>query len=283
MMIRKQDKSAVVLYYMGYSRIRNLYYRIKKQPLTRFVAFHDIPEESLNNFQANLFFLKSKTNVVSFDDYVKGKLSTEKINVVITFDDGYKSWVTNALDILKKFELPATFFVSSGFVGLSKKAEEQFIKTKLISRKVGNNNISGGLDLHDLEMLVNSGFTIGGHTKNHSNMMKIQDTNHLRIEIADDKECLETITGRRIEYFAYPSGVFQSNVGNIAKYLEQLGYKCAVTTIPGFNRVNTDRFMLRRELTYASMPELVFRAKMYGNYDVVHFLKQTIGMLLQRQ
>jgi peptidoglycan/xylan/chitin deacetylase (PgdA/CDA1 family) len=57
---------------------------------------------------------------VSLDDFFSGRLSAEKINVVITFDDGYKSWVTNVLPALKELELPATFFVSSGFVGLTK-------------------------------------------------------------------------------------------------------------------------------------------------------------------
>ena len=108
-MVRRQDLALLLLYYLGYSRIRNLVFRLKQKPVTRIVMFHDILPEASGFFKANLYFLKRHTNVVSLDDFFSGKLSSKKINVVITFDDGYKSWVTLAVPTLKELGYDAVY------------------------------------------------------------------------------------------------------------------------------------------------------------------------------
>ena len=279
MLIRKQDLSVLLLYYLGYSRIKNWVYRFQRKPITRFITFHDIPLNTLGTFEDNLRFLKRSTNVVSIDDYMSGKLSTDKINVVITFDDGYKSWVTDALPILKSLELPAVFFVSSGFVGISKEDEAKFIRTKLLLTP-DPCNIPSGLTLEDLNRIVKEGFTIGGHTSNHCNLAEIVDITQLRYEIGEDKSKLESMTGKKIQYFAYPSGAYKNHKIDPTGVLREFGYKAAVTTLSGYNNVSTSPYLLHRELTSASMPGSVFKARIYGNYDPVRFLKQQVNKIL---
>ena len=74
MLIRRQDLSVLLLYCLGYSRIRNLILRLQRKPVARFVMFHDLPPEALGRFEANLHFLKRSTNVVSRDDFLSGRL-----------------------------------------------------------------------------------------------------------------------------------------------------------------------------------------------------------------
>jgi peptidoglycan/xylan/chitin deacetylase (PgdA/CDA1 family) len=235
--------------------------------------FHDVPPEAIECFNANLRFLKQNTNVVSLDDFFSGRLSSKKINVVITFDDGYKSWVTNAAPILKALELPAIFFVSSGFIGLSKEDESDFMRSKLLL-KLSPQSITGGLSAEDVRNLVEQGFTVGGHSLNHYNLAELRDSDRLIYEIAEDKMKLERITGRKVEYFAYPFGIHQNPEIKLTEVLYKNGYRGAVTTVSGFNSVSADPYLLHREITYAAMPGWVFRARTYGNYDAVRFLKQ---------
>src|SRR5689334_489104 len=102
MSIRKQDVCPLVLYYLGYSMLRNLGFRLRREAMTRFVTFHDIPAAAVEDFRRKILYLKSSTNVVSLDDYFAGRLSQSRINVVVTFDDGYKSWASTAVPILKE-------------------------------------------------------------------------------------------------------------------------------------------------------------------------------------
>jgi len=281
-MIHRQDLCILLFYYLGYSRIRNLILRLQRKPIARFVLFHDLPPESLEYFKANLHFLKRSTNVVSLDDYISGRLSSDKINVVITFDDGFKSWISDAIPMLKKLGLPATFFVSSGFVDLAKENDAEFIRSKLLLKQTLYRKISGVLNSEEVKRIVEEGFTVGGHTLNHCNLAELRDTVQLRYEIAEDKLRLERLTGKKINYFAYPFGAYQNPEINLIGVLRELGYRGAVTTIPGFNSIETNPYLLHRELTYASMSGWLFRAKSYGNYDAVRFLKQWRGMVLKR-
>lgn len=276
-MIRKQDLSVLLFYSFGYSRFRHLALRLQHRPVASFVTFHDLPPEALGPFKDKLLILKRNTNVVSLDDFFHGRLNLKKINVVITFDDGYRSWVSHALPVLRELELPATFFITSGFVGLSKEKEAEFIRSKL-HLTAGDRRISC-LNFEDVRRIAAEGFTVGGHTLNHCNLADLRDGIQLKHEILEDKIRLESISGAKIEYFAYPSGAYQNQVLDISEVLKEAGYRGAVTTVSGFNGVDTNSYLLHRELTGASMPMAVFKARVYGNYEAVQFVKRTFRVL----
>ena len=50
------------------------------------------------------------------EDFFSGRSRDNIINVVLTFDDGYKGWVTNGLPLLKRLNLPAAFFGDVNFL-----------------------------------------------------------------------------------------------------------------------------------------------------------------------
>lgn len=281
-MIRRQDIGVLLCYFLGYSRIRNLILRLKNKPAARFVLFHDILPGMLERFEVHLHFLKRRTNVVSLGDFFSGRLSTKKINTVITFDDGYMSWVSNAITILKKLELPATFFVSSGFVGLSKEDESEFLRSKMFL-KHRPRQITGGLNTEDVRKITNEGFTAGGHTINHCILSGLRDSVQIRHEIAEDKKRLERITGKKVEYFAYPYGAYHNPEINLSKILSESGYKGAVTSASGFNNSESNPYLLHREITDACMPRQVFKARVLGNYDAVQFLKKWARKIFQKR
>jgi peptidoglycan/xylan/chitin deacetylase (PgdA/CDA1 family) len=268
--MRRQDVLVILLHFFGCSSIRTLLFRLRGKPITRFVCFHDIGPGSEDLFRRKMGFLQRHMNVVSLDDYFAGRLSSVKINSVITFDDGYKSWRNVAMPVLQEFDLPATFFVSSGFVGLSPAEEANFVSTKLrISQPT-----SGGLDQADLRVLADEGFTIGGHTRNHVDLGELREATVVERELVSDKQELEDITGRRVDYFAYPFGHCKNACMNIPAAVERAGYKAAVTVKPGFNRRDPAcPYLLHRELTDAAMATVIFKARVYGNYDVVALVR----------
>ena len=274
MHIRRQDRSILLVYYLGYSAFRNLRFRLDRKPIARFVTFHDLPDEAVAGFRRKLIFLKRRMNVISMDDYFGGKLSSRKINVVITFDDGYKSWVRRAVPILEELEMAATFFVSSGFVGLSQEDEDEFVRSKLKTPR----KTTGGLCDEDLKELAGRNFTIGGHTFNHVNLGEIEDRSHAKREIFEDKQKLGAIIGKEIEYFAYPFGECCGPQPHLTSLLREAGYKGAVTLIPGFNTKETNRYSLFRELTSADIRLCLFRAQVFGAYDGVNALRNSLGL-----
>ena len=273
MIIRKQDLSVLTFYYLGYSKIRNMVFRLRGEPLTKFVTFHDILDAEKEDFRRKLLYLWKTTNVVSIDDCFAGRLSSKKINVVITFDDGYKSWMSTAVPLLKELRMPATFFVSSGFLDLSPEEEANFIRYKLRT----NLNTTGALKRDDLLRIAEQGFTVGGHTSNHVNLAEMRDRLEIRREILIDKQNLEAATGTAIKYFAYPFGGFCNPFVDLTAVLKEVGYEGAVTLIPGFNQNGANRYCLCREITGLPMALCVFKARVFGAYDGVNSARKLFG------
>jgi peptidoglycan/xylan/chitin deacetylase (PgdA/CDA1 family) len=284
-MVRQQDYVTLLFYYLGYSSISANIFRIKRIPITRFATFHDIRPETLEIFEEKLKFLHFRTNVVSMDDFFRGRLSSRKLNTVITFDDGYKAWVTHAVHLLAKYGLPATFFVSSAFAGLSSDMEPEPTRRQSFLKRESP-KYETRIDAEDLRIIDRLGFTIGGHTLSHCDLSEIKDRSIARSELSEDKIRLERIIGKNADYFAYPSGRYQNPWINLVEILREVGYKGAVTTESGANNSRSHPYLIHRELTDAAMPLRVFKARISGDYDPVRRAKrlaQELSRLLKNQ
>ena len=72
---------------------------------------------SQKNFENQIILLKKKFNVIPLEKFLQFKKYNSKKNIVITFDDGYKDNLVNALPILNKHKVPATIYVTTKFLG----------------------------------------------------------------------------------------------------------------------------------------------------------------------
>ena len=105
--------------------LRNKVFNLIDQPII-ILLYHRVtylpgdPEMlavSPENFRLHMEFLKQHFRIVRFEEDWQG---LKEPAVAITFDDGYADNVLEALPILEKVGVPATFFVSTGQLGTSK-------------------------------------------------------------------------------------------------------------------------------------------------------------------
>jgi peptidoglycan/xylan/chitin deacetylase (PgdA/CDA1 family) len=268
--LRRQDLSLLLLHVFGCSKLRLLAARARQKPMTRFLVLHDVPDSCTESFKRGLAFLKESANVLTIQDYLNGKVMCDRLNIVITFDDGYKGWLTNAVPALLETGLPATFFISSGFLDLSEQEQWRFFQTRL----TGGSTFSGGLSNRDVREIASLGFTIGGHTTNHVNLGKVSDANLAAVEIRDDKRELEDITSREVKFFAFPYGVDANPNFALKPLLTTSGYEAAVTVMSGNNETRQDRLSLHREVLWLPMAMAVFKARVSGAYDMISLVKR---------
>ncbi len=58
-----------------------------------------------------LIAIKNHFNIIDLETYLNGKYSQEKLNILLTFDDGYKNNKTLLLPIIEELKIPVTLFV----------------------------------------------------------------------------------------------------------------------------------------------------------------------------
>jgi peptidoglycan/xylan/chitin deacetylase (PgdA/CDA1 family) len=74
---------------------------------------------SIEKFDRQLKILKENFNILSLiqlTELINAKHKVPKNTIVITIDDGYKNFYDFAYPLLKKYNIPATFFVTTGFI-----------------------------------------------------------------------------------------------------------------------------------------------------------------------
>jgi len=109
-----------------------------------------------------------------------------------------------------------------------------------------------------------SNLHIESHTVTHPILTNITQT-ELDFELRGSREKLENILDRDIKIFCYPKGSYDENVRQAVK---NAGYKCAVTTIYGFNDKFDNRLLLNR---IAAQPNLADFAQSVSGFEVVKF------------
>jgi peptidoglycan/xylan/chitin deacetylase (PgdA/CDA1 family) len=169
--------------------------------------------------------------------YLRGE-PLPKGAVLITFDDGYRDNLENALPVLRRYGYPAVLFVPIGFLDDGKPLphEEPL-------RLLGVRNDTIGWD--DLAELESGGMRIESHGIGHRPLSQLEPAEAAR-EIALSKLRLEEWLGREIEAFAFVEGSLADYWPEHASLVQQAGYKLGFTSVSGGNGLRSDRFRLRR-------------------------------------
>jgi peptidoglycan/xylan/chitin deacetylase (PgdA/CDA1 family) len=189
---------------------------------------------SRKNFDAQIKWLKNNSNVISLSRLVV-LLKACKLNknfVCVTFDDGYEDNYVNAHPILKKYQVPATFFVTTGYVNTKK----QFYWDSCIKSNKLNLPISSK---HLIELSRSDLIEIGSHTVTHPHLSKLT-SNRQGDEVANSRKMLEKSLKAKIRSFSYPFGTFWDINKISVDEVQKAGYKYACVNVPGkvFNFTN---------------------------------------------
>ncbi len=68
---------------------------------------------SKKKFESLLVLLKQHCNLISITDYCNDHIESDKLNIAITFDDGYFNNLSHALPLLEKYQVPACIFCTA--------------------------------------------------------------------------------------------------------------------------------------------------------------------------
>jgi peptidoglycan/xylan/chitin deacetylase (PgdA/CDA1 family) len=166
--------------------------------------------------------------------------------VVLTFDDGYGDFYTEALPAMKQHGFTGTLFQTTGWVG------RQDVATRM-------------LNWGELAEIEQAGVEIGAHTVRHPQLDQLSEKD-LRDELYASKSALEDHLGLAVPGLAYPYGYSSRRVREVAR---ELGYTYAYSvdntmTTKAAGRFTFPRLTVRRATTMDGFRDLVNGVDSFG-------------------
>jgi peptidoglycan/xylan/chitin deacetylase (PgdA/CDA1 family) len=176
--------------------------------------------------------------------------------VVITFDDGYQDFYTDAFPALRKYDFTATVFLATG-------------RIQDTAMRIEGVDYMTWPEVRELNTL---GIEFGSHTVSHPDLRSL-GPEEIDYELGYSKETIEDQLGASVNSFAYPFA-FPEEDRSFTRYLvdvlENHGFESGVSTVIGRATREGNRFFLPRLPVNSWDDYSLFRAKLEGGYDWLH-------------
>ena len=169
--------------------------------------------------------------------------------VLLTFDDGFADFASDALPVLTRFGFTATLYIATAYVG---DTSRWLRREREATRPM--------LTWQELSQIAASGIECGAHTHTHPQLDTIPRA-AARHEIAHSKGVLEQHLGRAITTFAYPFGYYTPAVRQLVC---EAGYTSACAVHYTMSAVGEDPFALSRLIVTADTSTDAFTALLFG-------------------
>jgi peptidoglycan/xylan/chitin deacetylase (PgdA/CDA1 family) len=201
-------------------------------------------EEQMECLEANGY------TVVPLGEMETALVEAEGKNVVLTFDDGFRDFETNAFPVLERMRFPATVFLPTNLVGTEQNGEAY-------------------LDWEQVARLSRAGVDFGSHSLNHGRLHRMKDQEIVR-EIADSRREIEFRLGKPVDSFSFPYAFPQEDSGfreRLREILSRNGIRRCLTTVIGQYRSGDDPMFIQRIPVNEYDDEPLFLAKLEGDYN----------------
>ncbi|MDR2430950.1 MAG: polysaccharide deacetylase family protein, partial [Candidatus Margulisbacteria bacterium] len=165
---------------------------------------------SLEQFAKQIEFLRRRKYLfLNAEDFyrrfVAGREPLNRRVCLITFDDGYRDNLKYAWPLLRKYNIPATLFVTVNKIGGAEPYYWDFKNTAEFT----DDDLP--LDWAELKLLRKSGWAVGSHTLNHYELPGLDAPVSAR-ELTLSRKILEKKLGVSVSAVCYPRGAADARI-----------------------------------------------------------------------
>lgn len=194
-------------------------------------------------FEKHLIWLRGRCEIISFSD-VSGIASDTRGNrplVAVTLDDGYADNYECAFPLLQSYQVPATFFLTVGFVERDPAVIERF----RVLRRASVEELRP-LTWSQVRVMRQAGMEFGAHTYSHPNLARL-DRTAAEAELRRAKDIMEDRLGQRVSSMAYPFGRPKRHFTmETMDIVSRIGYEYAAATTSRAVRLSDSHFAIPR-------------------------------------
>ena len=207
-----------------------MYHRIAAEGPVALERFRVAPDLFANQIAT---LRQAGYHTVSLGDWIRAMARHEPLlgkPVILTFDDGYRDFLTAALPVLRAHGFSATVFLVAERIGQAAQWDAGYGESAPL------------LSWEEVRALQEAGIEFGSHSSVHRPM-----TGMCRAELAEDtvraRAILEEGLATPLEFLAYPYG---AENGFVRRVIEDLGFQAAVTCESGISQLGDNPLRLPR-------------------------------------
>jgi peptidoglycan/xylan/chitin deacetylase (PgdA/CDA1 family) len=236
--------------------LSTLAFATKPQPehSLRLVYAHYVFKDQVTDFEKKIKYLTSIGTFLTADEVlavILGEKPLDKRFFHLSFDDGFRNIITNALPVLREYSTPATFFVPTSFISADYKIAQHYC--------LNVTHYPCVIEMaswDDLARAQEHGLEIASHTATHARFSEMSgSTAKLEDEIFGSKADLERNLGRPCRYISWPYGRINDADAGSLDFVKRAGYAACFGAFRGHvDPGKTDPFYIPRHHFEADWP-----------------------------
>lgn len=249
----------------------------KDKNVLRILVYHHIEKKDFKKLNNQLKDLQKNWKFITpkqFENHLSKKNLLKGRNLLITFDDGFKSNFLVEKEVLNKLKIKAIFFVPSDFIKFnSYKNSQKFINDNILDHnKPKDYKKLKNMTVNDLKILLKKGHEVGCHTKTHANLGQINDISKLKKEIIKSSKNLENLLKRNVKHFAFSYGNYKSMNEKSLKIAFKK-YEYIYSCMRGNNFYNYGNTLIKRDTVYLDSSNDLLKIFLYGFVDLKYLFQ----------
>jgi peptidoglycan/xylan/chitin deacetylase (PgdA/CDA1 family) len=270
------------------------FFRLKNSRRFRILTYHHFDAASAGEFELQCRHIRRHYHPVSLDDVaalIRDGKSLPPNAIALTVDDGYKDFYQHAYPCLRKYGIPTTMYLITGFLdgtvepwwdrlreayrdtpletNYEQAAEQlkslpQEERLDFIDRLPKRGALPPPVAWDEVREMSRNGVTFGAHTQSHPILSTLATDSEIRAEVEGSRDRIADELGCPVAHFCYPNGKTCDFDERVVRIVQNAGFQTAVSTERGFNTSDDDPFALRRIGAEPDMPKFYFARQLAG-------------------
>ncbi len=226
-------------------------------------AIGDPPAVSRKRFEEQIKWLAKNASFVTLDQISRQEVaSPHKLQVCVTFDDGYLSVFEEALPILKAHDATATVYINPGLMDSQLRS----------ASRIEDGHYPGQwfMNWQDVRELHFEKWTIGSHGMTHVDLTALSPQEVL-YQLTESRRQIEDTLCCECHHFAYTWG---RNCAALRQHVANVGYISATSGMHGPVTIQSDPYSLPRIDVRTDYTLSDFRKAVQGDWDFMKAIQQ---------
>ena len=225
-----------------------------------------LPEQFAEQME---YLSESGFTSLSLDEYeqiVKGEKDVPERSILITFDDGYADFYSQALPLAKQHGIKLNVFVCTGLVEGSTAEIYPEIPAHACAHREAYPELWRALNWNEIRQLKAAGVGIGFHGHSHRKLAQMT-IEEIALEFELGLSLYHQETNYEMRHFAFPHGTYDSYDSERVALISNLGMQLQFSTRLSRTPVDANEALISRLVIHQEDDLETYQLKLFGAYE----------------